>query len=815
MQEIQGTDSNNNFIKLLILESVPMLLTFPQLKPLDVSRTGRKAYNLAFLARSGFDVPGGAVVPVETYEKALRELMNVRAVQNLPATALGKVCTDIVRHFDAFPFSSDLEGEVNRFVSGQGDRWIVRSSSTDEDGNVYSYAGIFGSVADNRDTSEILEAIRQVWKSFWSEEAFLYRELRHRPHFSSGMAVIIQRQIDALASGVVFTRHPVTDENHLVINAHRGTGEELVQGRTTPFSLEIEKGKPDAPSLRIIRRDGEPPLNDEKFLELASLAMKMEQFFSYPLDIEWVFDQKFFFVQARPLTGKSIDWTTEPVSEFICERLTPLSADLFRDYMERHFTSFYRELAVPPITGHVFDIFKGVIYARKEVLKGIEVRMADEKVTALMSISIAQLMEKLPASVEEYRREVETLQAMALADLKTPRVWELLVRTWKLFSGSDPVVKMTWLLGSLLRYFDSSEGGKRFKELFTAHATLEGQSDSERFNNELMEIFEKSGSDGEFLQWLDSNGVLPEPESLREFIKAQGAWSASPFELANKRLDEESAQLCTFLRALQSSREHERWRSAQASHLSRKQTALKEIESLRNEYHSPFEKGGFQAHVEWVLYLLREREQHRKYTYKVTALLRRLFLCIGEDLKCRGFLSEDLDKEDVFHLTLEEIQRIRNLNEYGGEWSDFIRYKKALWEKERDELLPSEFTGFSPKSARPLWPTVDRGVAMTGLSLSRGIATGTARVIESGGSCEDISAEDILVVQNCEPYWALYFPLISGFIAECGGMLSHAAILAREYEIPAVSGIAAATKIIRNGDIITIDAAKGTVTIQR
>lgn len=795
-------------------DRVKSLIAFPQLKPSDVNRAGKKACNLAFLSRSGFDVPSGAVVSAEAYERVLKEYIRILAVQSLPANALRKVCADIGQHFKAFPLPSDLRREVDLFMSGSGGSWIVRSSSTDEDGSVYSYAGIFTSIADNLDSSQVLEAVQEVWKSFWSEEAFLYREVRHRPHFRSGMAVIIQRQIDAFASGVVFTRHPVTDENILVINAHRGAGEELVQGRTTPFSMEIEKGKPGEPAVTVISSEGEAPLDKEAFLELAALAIRMEQLFRYPLDIEWVYNKKFFFVQARPLTGRSMEWTTDPVSEFMGERLIALSADLFREYMERHFTAFYRDLAVLSISGHVFDVFNGIIYARKDVLKTIETGMADEKNNEAMPARIRQMMEKLPRSLEEYRREMEALQAMSLADLTPARAWELLQRVWQLFCQSDPVVKMTYLLGNLLRYFDSFDEGERFKKLFTDHASLEGQSDAERFQDDLITLMEENSSDEEFLRWLENSEALPEPQSIRGFIKSQGSWSASPFELANKRLGEESAQLCTFLRTLQKREGRELFINIQAAQKKRRYEAQQELLNLRNKHGAPDDKGGLKACVEWILYLQQERERHRKYTYMVTALLRKLFLIIGADLESRGFMSGDQRKEDIFHLTLEETERIR-LSTYVSEWSDYISFKKTLWEKERNDVFPCEFSGFSPKPVMPQHLPGGCGVVATGLTLSRGRAAGTARVIESGETCEAISAGDILVVQNCEPYWALYFPLISGFIAECGGILSHAAILAREYQIPAVSGITAATKIIKSGDFVAIDADKGTVTIQR
>lgn len=791
------------------------LIALTHLKPSDVSRAGKKACNLAFLSRSGFNVPAGAVIPVQEYDKALKACAMIASAQTLPASALRRVCADIARHLETFSVSSDLSREIDLFISGFGGRWIVRSSSTDEDGNLCSCAGIFSSIADNNDSLQVLESVRRVWKSFWSEEAFLYREIRHLSHFGAGMAVIIQRQIEAFSSGVVFTRHPVTDQNILVINAHRGAGEELVQGRTTPFSMEIDRGGAGVPSLKTICCEGEAPLDEKTLLELAALAVSMEHQFRYPLDMEWVYSEEFFIVQARPLTGLQMEWTTEPVSEFMGERLTALSADLFRDYMEKHFTAFYRELAIMPASGRVFDVFNGVIYASKGVLKRVETLMADEGNREGISVRTGQMMEMLPRAVEQYRQQMEALQVMSIAGLTPAGAWDLLQRVWKLFCQSDPAVKMTYLLDNLLGYLDRFSEGERFRELLADHALLEGQSDFERFQHQLITLIEESSGDEMFAGWIESSGALPEPEPVRQFISSQSSWCASPFELAEKRLVEDSAQICTILRALQKREGREQFIRNQSEQRKRRQEALRELHDLRNR-HAADEKGGPAACVEWILYLQQEREHHRRYTYMATALLRKLFLIVGADLESRAFLTGDQGREDIFHLTLDEIKRIR-LSSSISDWIEYTMNSRNRWVKERDDVFPGEFSGFSPKAVPSQLLNMPEGceAVIAGMALSRGSAAGTARVAESGRVCEAISPGDILVVQNCEPYWALYFPLIAGFIAECGGTLSHAAILAREYQIPAVSGITAATKTIKSGDLVAIDGEKGTVMIKR
>lgn len=790
------------------------MITLRNLKPLDVSRAGKKAYNLAFLSRSGFSVPAGAVIPVEVYHRVLTGFGSVQKVWCLPPDSLRSVCADIARHFDKCPLPQGLEREVGNFISGQKGPWIVRSSSTDEDGGVFSYAGIFTSVADNADLSQIIKALRQVWSSFWSDEAFMYRESRHAGHFGPGMAVIIQRQIEASASGVVFTRHPVNGEDVLVMNAHRGGGEELVQGRTTPFCIEMQKGSGDEPPI-VISRNGEAPLDDESLMELASKALRMEKLFRYPLDMEWAFDGSFHFVQARPVTGGVVEWSADPVGEFMGERLTTMSADLFREYMESHFTAFYRDLGVRLPQGRFFDVFGGAVYARKDVLKSVELSMSDDGTGGRISAGIGLMMEKLHDSMQQYRSGIEALNALSCGNLSVGEAWEILLKAWRLFSRSDPVIHMTYLLGTLLRQMDSFENGERCRELFESHVTLEGQCDAEMFQSGLLAVMEEGRTDQRFLRWLDDTDSMPAPEPVSRFLMQFGAWSSSPFELSGSRLGEDFDQIRPFLKALHADNGMDRCGNALELQKSRRRAAHEELKELSGNDGERDGKGAMKACLDWVAYLQVERERHRRYTYMATALLRRLLLIIGSDLAARGVLAGDMGPQDVFHLTLDEMERLREADEHRLEWRDQITVRKRLWEKIRHEPFPPEFSGFAPRSAVPSYPCEGEAQVLKGMALSAGSAAGSARVIQSGESCRDISAGDILVVKSCEPYWAMYFPLISGFVSECGGALSHAAILAREYSIPAVSGIAAATAVISNGDSVLIDGESGTVTVHK
>lgn len=210
----------------------------------------------------------------------------------------------------------------------------VRSSATAEDIEEASFAGQQDTYL-NVSREELLDKVKEVWASLYNARAIEYRKSKGIDQLSVLIAVVVQKMVNSRSAGVMFTLNPVTgDERYIMIESNWGLGESVVGGKVTPDEILIEKS-----SLRIVekkisnkrikiiydiqlRKNVEVILNeqeantmsisDEEAIELARLAMKIEEHYKRPMDIEWAIDadlkfpDNIFIVQARPETFWSV-----------------------------------------------------------------------------------------------------------------------------------------------------------------------------------------------------------------------------------------------------------------------------------------------------------------------------------------------------------------------------------------------------------------------------------------------------------------------------------------------------------------------------
>lgn len=261
--------------------------------------SGSKAAVLATLRHAGIDVPDGFVVPVLEFERHHdgdgRRSTSARLEAGLIAA--------IDRH---------LRGLNSR----GGDGYVaVRSSANDEDGPRTSSAGQYDSFLAVRGTQSVAAAVAQCWASLHSPRATAYRE--SQPTTGSrppGMAVLVQRLVDADVSGVLFTQTP------RVVEAVRGLGAPLVGGAVTPDAWTLDdtgivarrtgaaRQRLDRRGERLVTTTVEEPglmcLTDAGVLQLDSLGQQIRKILGHDADIEWAAtDQRFHILQARPITA--------------------------------------------------------------------------------------------------------------------------------------------------------------------------------------------------------------------------------------------------------------------------------------------------------------------------------------------------------------------------------------------------------------------------------------------------------------------------------------------------------------------------------
>jgi pyruvate,water dikinase len=176
---------------------------------------------------------------------------------------------------------------------------------------------------------------------------------------------------------------------------------------------------------------------------------------------------------------------------------------------------------------------------------------------------------------------------------------------------------------------------------------------------------------------------------------------------------------------------------------------------------------------------------------------------LGERLARRGMLAE---REDIFFLYLEEIQSaMRGQAQF--DVRSTVAARRAEYAHNLTLAPPSVVVGrsFAPEAID------DKAEVLHGLAVSPGVATGPARVILRSDSAERVLPGEILVAPFTDPGWTPYFLTAAGIVVDMGGLLSHGSIIAREYGIPAVVNVGPATKFLRTGQMLRVDAYRGTV----
>jgi pyruvate,water dikinase len=210
-------------------------------------------------------------------------------------------------------------------------------------------------------------------------------------------------------------------------------------------------------------------------------------------------------------------------------------------------------------------------------------------------------------------------------------------------------------------------------------------------------------------------------------------------------------------------------------------------------------------------------EDHNFYIdQRLATMPRRLVLAVGRRLVSRGILN---DPADVFYLHAGEVRSA--LESEADDYTQIVGTRKqemARWA----QVTPPPFIGAPPppSHAQPwqrFWGShqlhSDQPNVLPGNGGSAGVARGPARVLLNLGEAHRLRRGDVLVARTTMPPWTPLFAVASALVVETGGILSHAAVAAREYGLPAVLGVTDATRLIRDGQLLEVDGSTGTVRI--
>jgi len=752
----------------------------------------------------------------------------------------------------------------------------VRSSATAEDLPGHSFAGQYETILGVTSLEGCLDAIKECWASLWTERAFEYRRRNGIDHRRVEMAVIVQEQIDPDAAGVAFSLDPVTgSRSRIVIEACPGLGEALVSGRVQPDRFVLRKKK--LALIRQSTPNGgthSPSLDLATTRALARHVRRVERRLGCPQDMEWaVRDGRIWFLQARPITAipepkvwedRQI-WTNVNTGEVAPDVMTPVTWSMIQLLFNPLFRSALRLAGVDADRGPVAGLVAGRVYfnvnaavaagrpfglgpdntAKLEAVFGGEqtkmyhlgeIDISDEDLPDLgfswgryifsWPRIIYDLLTHSPRRGDKARARIKArndklralnLEAMDTADLaETMRtsLWRNIddVDLLYLATSAPAILLFEWACRHWLGEPDLALG-------YRLLAAQGGMADTEA-GLDLWRLAELAHADSETEatllssdSWAANYGKLVRTEHGRQVLEAwdrfmteHGHHCRGELEFFNARWSERPDYVLglvrNYLRSIGSANPPENHRR-----LALERDEL--VEQCRRRLKDPIKRILFDRSLRQVRKLAVDRENWKNEIVRQLAALRRILLLLGARFHKAGIL---LGAEDVFFLELPEIESLAQ-GRVDSDVGRRIAERRAEYERNKAFTPPPVVVGqFDPQ--RHVLPRIDATLKeLKGIAVSPGMATGKARVILRADDHQHVQPGEILVAPFTDPAWTPYFLPAAGVVMDQGGVLSHGAIIAREYGLPAVVNVGPASRIIRTGQLLRIDGDRGTVTI--
>ena len=821
----------------------------------DPRKAGAKAANLSLLLAAGFPVPEGMVLTTDAFASSLAETA-ARAKED-------------DRNVAEVALSEPVARALARALAPLGDVALaVRSSGVAEDLAGASFAGQYETVLGVRGHDAVLDAVGRCWSSAFSRRATAYREARDvgaRP-----MAVLIQPLIKAEAAGVAFTANPLTgDTSETVVSAVRGLGERLVSGEATPDEWIVRDGRP------ICRNAPEGAVTAKEVLAVADLARRVEAYLGTPQDIEWAIAQdKLYLLQARPITTlpdaaspAPVPLPVDPPPGFWEREIShfpqPLSP-LFRSFLlgpeNRAFRRLFEELSLLLETIELREI-GGCVYQRLVPLGGKDRQPPPPWLWKLLVRLTPQLRSRIRGCVDAVRRD-------------TPWQWVERWRSeWKSWLIDQVAAFRAIDLAALdderlRRHIDALNG--MFQESFEIHMRINGAQnvllaefffacrdllgwDEARAVNLLSGLSDASGAParalaalagrvrnnpalGELLEVIDGHTAARMAKVDPDFGAAFDAYvqefGCRPirYELTVPTVAETPEWPLALLRD-QLRQGYDPATDAAVLAERRARLAAEARGALAGRPAADGERFDRELARAEKVYPL--REEHGFYDSSApTALIRYAALELGARLSSRGQIERT---DDVFFLEMDEARAALS---DGGDLRELVRrrYGERAWALAHPGPAsygatppPPPSFAFLPYEARQaheaimwalerIFATADSGRrqpdsgTLSGIAASAGSYSGRVRVIMDESEFHKIQAWEVLVCPITSPVWSVLFPSIGALVTDSGGILSHSAIIAREYRIPAVVATGNATTLLCDGQLVAVDGSAGTVT---
>jgi len=702
--------------------------------------------------------------------------------------------------------------------------------------------------------------VEAVFDSFNSERAKAYRQA-HDIRGVCGTAVTVQSMYASEVSGVAFTANPAApDADEIVIESTRGLGELVVSGEVTPDRFILDR-KSLAIKQKIIADEGTgkgPSLDDQQVKELAGLALKVRKLFGFPVDVEWgLVEGKFALLQARGIRGLDVAEDVEVGRQDQISRLrqrwsgqrklwvmhnlaetlpapTPLTWDIIKNFMSPSggFGLMYRDLGYIPSKladrEGLLDLICGRIYVDPDRMAGLFWGEMPFEYDCREILEDASVLEAAPTKFNADKAGSAFL-------LHLPRALFAAVRSARRMKRAKRQAQSRFeqdVLPDYLAYIDQARSTD-LAALTTRQLLAELDNRIERVMNrfgpeslkpglvaglaesELARLLEQllgpsegralclaltAGLDGDTTveQNIMLHKVSRDEARLEDFLEAYGHRAVGEMELATPRWREDAS----FIEKMLAGYKRRGPGDPEALHRDKAKARMKaqeELPDILGKCGASFLLPKVLSLAEKAQKLLPYREAGKHYLMMGYELVRATLVELSERWRIG---------RDVFFLHLDELGRFEQSRD---RLLAEVAKRKVRWQSLQKLDAPRiiDSTRLDDLGIAEELPSAEQ---MEAVALAPGIAVGLAIIASTPEEAVELGENRILVCPSTDPGWAAVFPFISGLVVERGGVLSHGAITARDFGIPAVT-CAGATGRIPAGAKVRVDGHLGSVSI--
>lgn len=823
-------------------------LDFSEIKKDDISTAGGKGANLGEMTAAGITVPGGFVVTAEAYRIFLKK-NHLEEIFRRELTAAG---TEEAKLLEAAAklrnliLQGDLPDEVETAIHekynqlGEYARVAVRSSATAEDLPDASFAGQQETYLNVRGIDKVLARVKSCYASLWGNRAVCYRCNQGYDQLSVALAVVIQQMVESEKSGVLFTVNPIThDTEEIQINASYGLGESVVSGRVTADSYLCDKKgnlkfcQIGSKQTQIIYADEsgadtkevpvsakmqqERCLSEQEIASLCDEAVRVENHYGQPMDIEWgINNGSVYILQARAITTLKANHSEEDrlVAEYIKGSTIKGKEKENMAFQLEKMPYAYRPLDYDYML--MINHQKAKIFGENGLVLNSDPQMDDDGIQTLpiSKIGLNKNIFKLPGTLKmlnnfdlcakkchtfmpEYESEVAGIREMDFHDKSLKECGEFIAYSLELL-GRLTYDRFKYALFPSVLARDLEKAVQKVNPKYSKYDLFWG------LNNKTAEVTRDIAA-------LAAEIKTDEKLSAEVLAGTKYADLCQKFPYIKDRFDAflqkngyKSDYNCYCVHAQTLLEDPDR-----LIHILQPLIADQEQSGVKEEDHKDFsvlmsqlkkiygdKYPALEKKIEDFRYfhIVREESQY---------LWETIFCCVRRCLKRTNQLllgNEDFESgiANLFAAELTEACKRGFLSEGDRE--------KIKRRDSRHELSQKVW------DASKLLVFDSNGDVLKGVSGSAGIAIGRVCVIHGPEEFHKMHKGDILVCHLTDPEWTPLFGLASAVVADTGSALSHAAIVAREYGIPAVLGVGFATTKFQDGDTIRVDGDRGEVS---